>query len=112
MLRQCTGRGGFGEMLRQRGGMGGGALWPPCPPACACGYGLLLYLRPKGTAPHAPASAGKASGGASFFYPEPSPAVAGRPFRVGKGGRSRRRRPGDTERKGLPAAAGPVRSPA
>src|SRR5690606_32191560 len=51
-------------------------------------------------------------GGASFFYPEPCPAVAGRSFRVGKGGgRSRRRRPGDTERKGLPAAAGPIRSP-
>src|SRR5690606_31781050 len=33
------------------GAPGGGALQPPCPPACACGYGLLLYLRPKGTAP-------------------------------------------------------------
>src|SRR5690606_10913150 len=44
----------------RRGGAGGGALWPPCPPACACGYGLLLYLRPKGPAPSAPNSAGKA----------------------------------------------------
>src|SRR5690606_4249105 len=43
--------------------------------------------------------------------PEPSPAVAGRPLRVSKGGgRSRRRRPGDMERKGLPAAAGPLSS--
>src|SRR5690606_29752727 len=44
--------------------------------------------------------------------PEPSPAVAGRPLRVSKGGgRSRRRRPGDMERKGLPAAAGPLSPP-
>src|SRR5690554_4257028 len=43
---------------------------------------------------------------------KPSPAVAGRPLRVSKGGgRSRRRRPGDMERKGLPAAAGPTSSP-
>src|SRR5690606_15184277 len=43
---------------------------------------------------------------------EPSHVVAGRPFRVGKGGgRSRRRRPGDMERKGLPAAAGPFSPP-
>ena len=50
----------------------------------------------------------QSSGGA---VPEPSPVVAGRPLRVSKGGgRSRRRRPGDMERKGLPAAAGPVRS--
>src|SRR5690554_3591126 len=46
------------------------------------------------------------------YHPEPSPAVAGRPLRVSKGGgRSRRRRPGDMERKGLPAAAGPFSSP-
>src|SRR5690606_18447398 len=37
--------------------------------------------------------------------PKPSPAVAGRPFRVSKGGGGRRP-PGDMERKGLPAAAG------
>src|SRR5690606_13203797 len=74
-----------------------------------CGYGLLLYLRPKRPAPHAPVSGRKASG--CSLFPEPSPLVAGRPFRVAKGGgRSRRRRAGDTERKGLPAAAGPVSS--
>src|SRR5690606_28434268 len=38
--------------------------------------------------------------------------VAGRPLRVSKRGGIRRRRiPGDMERKGLTAAAGPVRSP-
>src|SRR5699024_3972377 len=42
--------------------------------------------------------------------PKPSPAVAGRPLRVSKGGGGGRRpTPGDMERKGLPAAAGPVR---
>src|SRR5690606_36177609 len=42
---------------------------------------------------------------------KPSPAVAGRPLRVSKGGGGGRRpTPGDRERKGLPAAAGPVRS--
>src|SRR5690606_31091098 len=44
--------------------------------------------------------------------PKPSPVVAGRPLRVSNGGgRSRRRRPGDMERKGLPAATGPIRLP-
>src|SRR5690606_38223945 len=43
---------------------------------------------------------------------KPSAAVAGRPLRVSKGGgRSRRRRPGDMERKGLPATAGPLGPP-
>src|SRR5690606_41609939 len=47
----------------------------------------------------------------AFFFPKPSPAVAGRPLRVSKGGGlRRRRRPGDMERKGLPAAAGPLGS--
>src|SRR5699024_9550093 len=41
---------------------------------------------------------------------KPSPAVAGRPLRVSKGGGGGRRpTPGDMERKGLPATAGPFR---
>src|SRR5690554_5716792 len=95
------------------GASGGGALQAPCPPASACGRHLLLYLRLKGT----PARRLKVRGGQSerrrglMAFPKPSPVVAGRPLRVSKGGgRSRRRRPGDMERKGLPAAAGPVRS--
>src|SRR5690554_4804491 len=93
---------------------GGGALWSPCPPASACGRHLLLYLRLKGT----PTRRLKIRGGQPEnakrrrgSFRKPSPVVAGRPLRVSKGGgRSRRRRPGDMERKGLPAAMGPVRS--
>src|SRR5699024_7695053 len=54
---------------------------------------------------------GKRGGAGCRTRSKPGPAVAGRPLRVSKGGGSRRRRgPGDMKRKGLPAAAGPVRS--
>src|SRR5690606_8012376 len=67
------------------------------------GRGTALY-----SAPHP--GQNRAARVAALFCPEPSPAAAGRTFRVSKGGgRSRRRRPGDMERKGLPAAAGPIR---
>src|SRR5690625_1660012 len=43
--------------------------------------------------------------------PKPSAVVAGRPLRASQGGGlRRRRRPGDMERKGLPAATGPISS--
>src|SRR5690606_25100632 len=106
------------------GAPGGGALQSPCPPASACGRHLLLYLRPKGTPARRlgirgvscragldPPTGGGSRPALRRHLAEPSPAVAGRPLRVSKGGgRSRRRRPGDMERKGLPATAGPVRS--
>ena len=89
-------------------GVGRGCLWSPCPPASACGRHLLLYLRPKAPPPAAPEFAvppRRHCGALSVR--KPNPAVAGRPLRVSKGGgRSRRRRPGDMERKGLPATAG------
>ena len=67
-------------------------------PTRACAHG-----------PVRPGARVSAPRGSSAPPPEPSPAVAGRPLRVSKGGgRSRRRRPGDMERKGLPAAAGPI----
>src|SRR5690625_1506188 len=49
---------------------------------------------------------------ATARFRQPGPAVAGRPLRVSKGGGGGRRpTPGDMERKGLPAAAGPISPP-
>src|SRR5690606_7439564 len=58
---------------------------------------------------HDPAAYDPASAGSLLLsFRNPSPSVAGRPLRVSKGGGlRRRRRPGDMERKGLPATEGP-----
>ena len=95
---------------RGAGASGGGALQAPCPPASACGRHLLLYLRLKGTPTRRWRWRGELCErrGGIVVRSEALPRRGRGALRVSKGGgRSRRRRPGDMERKASRPRRGP-----
>src|SRR5690606_12884824 len=53
-----------------------GGLCAPCPPASACGYGLLLYLRAKASRPRRGSACGRAAEQAPLYRNHQPPEVA------------------------------------